>query len=75
MKTQTKPDKETLKAWHDDPANWRLGVFYYNNQDRRILSPKRIQGMGWTVNFANPLSYLTVFGIIILLVVIINYLF
>src|ERR1035438_5511789 len=24
------PDQEILNAWHDDPANWRAGVFYYN---------------------------------------------
>ena len=60
MSTLIKPDKETLKAWHDDPANWRLGVFYYNKLDKRILTPKRIQGMGWTVNFANPLIELIV---------------
>jgi uncharacterized membrane protein len=75
MSTLIKPDKETLQAWHDDPANWRLAVFYYNKLDKRILPPKRIQGMGWTVNFAKPVSYLSVFGIIILLVVLINYLF
>jgi uncharacterized membrane protein len=68
MITTDKPDKETLNAWHNDPANWKLGIFYYNKLDKRILPPKRIQGMGWTVNFANPVSYLTVLTSIGLLI-------
>jgi len=74
MSTTEKPDQETLNAWHHDPANWILGVLYYNKPDKRILPPKRIPGMGWTVNFANPISYITVLGIIILLIVAITYL-
>lgn len=63
-----KPSKETLKQWHADPANWKWGVFYYNKKDKRLLPPKRIPAMGWTVNFANPLSILLL--IITVLVVI-----
>lgn len=73
MESNTKPSKETLKAWHDDPANWKWGVFYFNKQDKRIFPPKRIQYLGWTVNFANPLSYLTLLAIVILFSLIINY--
>lgn len=54
-----KPDKETLNKWHNDPNNWKLGIFYFNKEDKRILPPKRMPGMGWTVNFANPWSILT----------------
>ena len=68
METIEKPDKETRKAWHNAPANWKLGVFYYNKQDRRIFPPKRFQGMGWTINFANPFSYLAFVGMIIILI-------
>lgn len=42
--------------WHEDPSNWKLGVFYFNPEDKRLLPPKRVKAMGWTVNFANPLS-------------------
>ena len=70
MEKNNKPDRETLDAWHDDPANWRMGIFYYNKLDKRILPPKRIRGMGWTVNFANPVSYLTFLGFIILIILI-----
>lgn len=39
----------------DNNSFWKLGVFYYNKQDKRLFPPKRM-GLGWTVNFANPLS-------------------
>jgi hypothetical protein len=29
-----------------DPDNWKLGIFYYNKEDKRILPPKR---MAWLV--------------------------
>jgi uncharacterized membrane protein len=51
-----KPTKETLEKWHKDPNNWKWGSFYYNKEDHRLLPPKRISWMGWTVNFANPKS-------------------
>ncbi len=66
MSSKQKPDKETLNRWHSDPANWRWGVFYYNKEDKRIFPPKRLAMFGWTVNFANPYSYLTVIGIILI---------
>jgi len=62
-----KPGKETFDAWHDNPDNWRLGVFYYNPHDKRLLIPKRIKKMGWTINFANPFSILVLVGILIML--------
>ena len=53
-----KPDRETLKRWHNDPDNWKWGTIYYNKEDKRLLPPKKMPGMGWTVNFANPWSIL-----------------
>jgi uncharacterized membrane protein len=47
-----------------DPKNWILGVFYFNKEDKRLLPPKRISYLGWTVNFANPLSVLLLIGIL-----------
>ncbi len=54
----TKPSKETTEAWHKDPSNWKMGIFYFNKEDRRLFPPKRIAMLGWTINFANPLSFL-----------------
>lgn len=73
MKPNDKPSKETMKAWHDDPANWTWGLFYYNKEDKRIFPPKRLQYLGWTINFANPYSYLTLLAIVLLFSYLVNY--
>ena len=67
MDNEQKPSEETKRQWHQDPNNWIWGIFYYNKADNRILPPKRIAWMGWTVNFANPVS-VSIFLILILLV-------
>jgi uncharacterized membrane protein len=67
------PERETLNAWHDDPANWRAGVFYYNPKDKRIFPPKRIEGFGWTVNFANPYSVLVMILLLAIVLLFITY--
>lgn len=59
------PSKEQLEIWHKDPNNWKYGSFYYNKDDERLLPPKRIAWMGWTVNFANPKSILVFVFILI----------
>jgi len=43
-----------------NPENYKWGIFYFNPKDRRIFLPKRNQWMGWTLNFANPYSYLII---------------
>ena len=74
MMTSEKPSQETLNQWHDDPSNWKFGIFYFNKKDKRIFPPKRMEGFGWTVNFANPFSLLTLFAIILIFVLIMKYL-
>lgn len=59
-------DESTEKSAGDKSTNtdhW-LGLFYFNRNDKRVLVPKRVPDMGWTLNFANPYS-------IILLIIII----
>ena len=68
-----KPSKETLEKWNQDPNNWKWGCIYYNNEDQRLLPPKRIPWMGWTVNFANPKSVALFMGILIVCFLIILY--
>ena len=70
MEAEEKPNKELLQTWHDDPSNWKWGIFYFNKKDKRLLPPKRIQGLGWTVNFANPYSVLLLAVIIVLGIII-----
>lgn len=43
----------------DEDAYWKGGLFYFNRNDPSILVEKRF-GVGWTLNFANPLGYLIV---------------
>jgi uncharacterized membrane protein len=69
-----KPTQEEIDAWYDDPKNWKLGIFYYNPSDKRIFPPKRMKYFGWTVNFANPLSYLTLLGMILVFVIVSKFL-
>lgn len=64
---------EMLRSWHDDPNNWKAGVFYFNPQDPRILPPKRSEWMGWTINFANPLSIVVVIGFMFLVLMFVGY--
>ena len=73
METKEMGNKETFDQWHDDPSNWRGGIFYYNKKDKRLFPPKRLRSFGWTVNFANPYSFLTLLVIIILILAIVIY--
>lgn len=53
----------------DENSFWKLGVFYYNKQDKRLFPPKRT-GLGWMVNFANPFS-VALFLLILLVIILI----
>ena len=73
METNENPGKEIFDAWHDDTKNWIFGIFYYNKLDKRIFPPKRIKYLGWTINFANPYSYLTLLAIVAAFIAIVKY--
>lgn len=45
---------------HDEDQYWRGGIFYFNKNDPSIFVEKRF-GVGWTINFANPLGYFIIF--------------
>lgn len=63
-------EQKKFEEWHKNPDNWKLGVFYFNKEDKRILPPKRNKMLGWTVNFANPVSILLfallLFGVMVI---------
>jgi uncharacterized membrane protein len=69
----TKPSKEQLNEWSTNPANWILGIFYFNKEDKRIFPPKRVKSFGWTVNFANPKSIAVLVLIVLAIVLFINF--
>jgi uncharacterized membrane protein len=43
---------------------WKAGLFYYNPEDPAIFVSKRV-GIGYTVNFANKVSWLVMAGILL----------
>ncbi|RYD78561.1 MAG: hypothetical protein EOP55_06825 [Sphingobacteriales bacterium] len=45
---------------HDNPDNWKWGVFYFNRNDPRLVVPKQVEVLGWTFNFAHPISYIII---------------
>jgi uncharacterized membrane protein len=74
METDKSQKKKIQDEWHKDTSNWRLGVFYFNKADKRIFPPKRYPYLGWTINFANPWSVLTLAAMIILIILLALYL-
>ena len=52
----------------DDDRYWKLGQFYFNPDDPTIFVEKRF-GIGWTVNFGHPVSWIFLIGIIVVVVI------
>jgi uncharacterized membrane protein len=50
--------KQQKLLMHDDPENWRWGIFYFNRKDARLLVPKRNPALGCTLNFGNYKTYI-----------------
>lgn len=42
----------------DNPNYYKLGMFYFNKEDSRVVVPKRNRLLGWTLNFAVWKAYL-----------------
>jgi len=45
--------REELEACRNDPHNQKWGV-YHCKADPRVIVPKRLKWMGWTINAARP---------------------
>jgi len=58
-----------LDSMITNPENYKLYFFYFNRLDPRILVPKRIHWLGWTLNFGNLYSYVLLFFVILIIVV------
>ncbi|NHZ86640.1 MAG: hypothetical protein GWP19_12300 [Planctomycetia bacterium] len=52
----------------DDNKYWKLGLFYFNSHDPSIIIEKRM-GIGWTINFGNPVAVGGFIGFISLLLI------
>jgi uncharacterized membrane protein len=59
-----KLDKEILYSMGNNPSNWR-GMFYVNRKDPRIIVPKRMPSMGWTLNFGHTVAYVIITAIVL----------
>lgn len=57
-------DKEGQFINRDDDKYWKMGVFYYNPDDPSLFIEKRF-GIGWTCNFARPISWVFIGGLLI----------
>jgi len=57
----------------NDPSKYKWGIFYYDPEDPRVFIPKNIRSLGFTLNFANPDSWLII-GAIIIFAITISYL-
>ena len=68
-----KGNNNLYDSGNNNPDNWKLGIFYYNKNDKRMFPPKRIKYLGWTINFANPYSVLVNVGLLILIIVLIEF--
>ena len=49
---------EEIEDHWNNPDNHRWGA-YYCPEDPRIIVPRRVRWMGWTINFARPGSFPT----------------
>ncbi|MFJ7825764.1 DUF1648 domain-containing protein [Psychrobacillus sp. NPDC096623] len=50
----------------DEDQYWKGGMFYINKNDPSIMVEKRF-GVGWTLNFAHPISWIVLFVPLILI--------
>ncbi|MGB8367917.1 MAG: protein kinase, partial [Verrucomicrobiia bacterium] len=50
-----------------NPLNWTSAA-YFSKRDSRILVPRHIRWMGWTLNFGHPLALFAIVAIVIVIV-------
>jgi uncharacterized membrane protein len=60
-----KIDPQVQKEWIENSKYWKFGFIYYNPEDKRLMPPKRVAAMGWTINFANPKSIAVVLALVL----------
>lgn len=57
----------------DSDYYWKAGLFYFNKNDPSLFVEKRF-GIGWTINFAQPLGYVLIFGPLVLIILVTSFL-
>ncbi len=61
--------REEIEAFWKDPRNRKWGIIYFCKEDPRVIVPRRIKWMGWTLNFARPSAVPTLLLFVAFLVV------
>jgi len=59
--------RHEIEACWRDPRNRKWGIFYCCKADPRVIVPKRIKWMGWTVNVAHARALPVTLFLIVLL--------
>lgn len=58
---------ETEKGEWENPENWKLNeLFYFSRKDTRSIVPKKYSDIGFTLNFAQPMSYAVIVSIMLI---------
>ena len=57
--------RDELERMWSDPSNWR-GSLYYCPRDPRLMVPKKVKIMGWTINAAHRSAWLTLVLLVVL---------
>ncbi|MHB1708814.1 MAG: DUF1648 domain-containing protein [Thermoplasmataceae archaeon] len=59
------PEQPTGFVNMNDDGLWKGGIFYFNRTDHSFLVAKRF-GLGWTLNFGNPVTWVVLWGILMI---------
>jgi len=57
-----------MEGPNDNQDNYKWGFIYFNPNDSRVFVPKSVNWMGYTMNFANPVTYLVILGFILMVI-------
>jgi hypothetical protein len=61
--------REEIEARRKDPRKSKWRHIYFCPEDPRVIVPRRIKWMGWTLNFARPSAIPTLLLIVAFLVI------
>lgn len=59
---------ETMVHVADHDKHWKAGLFYWNPNDPAIFVEKRF-GVGWSLNYGNPRSWLVLLALLVLIAI------
>lgn len=60
------PIDSSRPIFRDDDRYWYAGIFYNNPDDPAVFVPRRF-GLGWTVNFGNPMGRMFFIGLLLII--------